>query len=139
MVLQPLKIRPPWYVWTHVSFPPVPAYGSIWVVLWLFFFRSAHSMFPQKTGNLLRGHFWESLVFRLHSKIGQIHLSIEAQCDHHNTRSFPLHRSDCEERYVSPRVLAQKQLQCLNNFGYSILSGVEVEFRLYEEKWEKVC
>ncbi len=24
--------------------------------------------------------FWESLVIRLHSEIGQIHLSIEAQC-----------------------------------------------------------
>ncbi len=29
-------------------------------------------------------YFWESLVFRLHSKIGQIHLSIEAQCDNHS-------------------------------------------------------
>ncbi len=25
---------------------PVPAYGSIWVVLWLFSFRSAHSTYP---------------------------------------------------------------------------------------------
>ena len=38
-----------------------PTYGSIWVVLWLFRFRSAHSTFPLKTGHLLRGHFWESL------------------------------------------------------------------------------
>ncbi len=34
-----------------------------------------------------RACFWESLVIRLHSEIGQIHLSIEAQClpmgDHH--------------------------------------------------------
>ncbi len=43
-------------------------------------------LFPQKKGHLLRGHFWESLVFRLHSKIGQIHLSIEAQCDHHTMK-----------------------------------------------------
>ncbi len=64
--------------------PPVPTYGSIWVVLWLSCFRSAPSTFPQKTGHILWGHFWESLVFRLHSIIGQIHLSIEAQCDHHN-------------------------------------------------------
>ncbi len=53
------------------TIPPAPAYGSMWVVLWLFCFRSAHSMFPQKTGHLLWGHFWESLVFRLHSKFGQ--------------------------------------------------------------------
>ncbi len=51
-----------------------------WVVLWLLFFRSAPSMFPPFTGPFLG---WESLVFRLHSKIGQIRLSIEAQCDHH--------------------------------------------------------
>ena len=38
---------------------------------------------PTKDRSPLWGHFWESLVFRLHSKIGQIHLSIEAQCDHH--------------------------------------------------------
>ncbi len=28
------------------SFPPVPAFGLIWVVLWLSFFRSAPSTFP---------------------------------------------------------------------------------------------
>ncbi len=38
---------------THVShsFPPVPASGSIWVVLWLLFFRSAPSTFPQRRGS----------------------------------------------------------------------------------------
>ncbi len=41
------------------SLPPVPAFGSIWVVLWLLFFKSAPFTFP--------------------SEIGQIHLSIEAQ------------------------------------------------------------
>ncbi len=35
------------------SFPPVPAFGSICVVLWLLFFRSAPSTFPQRTGYLL--------------------------------------------------------------------------------------
>ncbi len=54
------------------SFPPVPAFGSIWVVLWL--------LFPQRRGYLLGVCFLESLVFRLHSEIDQIHLSIEAQC-----------------------------------------------------------
>ncbi len=67
----------------HVSCPSVPAYGSICVVLPLFCFRSAPSTFPQKTGHLSWGYFLESLVFRLHSKIGQIHLSIEAQCELH--------------------------------------------------------
>ena len=33
--------------------PPVPAYGSIWVVLWSFCIRFSPSMFPQKTGHLL--------------------------------------------------------------------------------------
>ncbi len=37
----------------------------------------------KKQVTFFRGHFWESLVFRLHSKISQIHLSIEAQYDHH--------------------------------------------------------
>ena len=33
---------------THVPYiPPVPTCGSIWVVLWLFCFRSTPSMFPQ--------------------------------------------------------------------------------------------
>ena len=36
----------------------------------------------------LQGHFWESLLFRLHSKLAQIHLSIEAQCDHHTNRAL---------------------------------------------------
>ena len=111
--------------------PPVPTYGSIWVVLWLLvlkrilfvkFMKKFHKNDLAKRTNLceaissltqhiafildttlytrtgyfvlgplplrshkdrshLWGHFWESLVFRLHSEIGQIHLSIEAQCD----------------------------------------------------------
>ncbi len=64
---------------TH-SFPPVPAFGSIWVVLWLLFFRSTPSTFPQVGGYLLGTFFRESLVMRLYSEIGQIHLSIEVQC-----------------------------------------------------------
>ncbi len=79
----------PWELFTQCIIPPVPAvgYGSIGVVLWLLCFRSAPSTFPQKTGHLLRGHFWESLVFTnfrfsvVHSKIGQIHLSIEHGLD----------------------------------------------------------
>ncbi len=43
-------------------------------------FRSAPSTFPQRRGYLLGTCFRESLVIRLHSEIGQIHLSIEAQC-----------------------------------------------------------
>ncbi len=34
------------------SFPPVPVFGSIWVVLWLLFFRSAPSTFQQWRGYL---------------------------------------------------------------------------------------
>ncbi len=51
-------------------------------VLWLLFFRSPPSTFPQRRGYLLGACFRESLIIRLHSEIGQIHLSIEAQCDH---------------------------------------------------------
>ena len=36
--------------------------------------------------------FYGALVFRLHSKIGHIHLSIEAQCDHHRYYETPYHR-----------------------------------------------
>ncbi len=57
--------------------------GSIWIVLWLSCVRSAPSTFPQRTGLLYGAISWESLVFRLYSEIGQIHLSIEAQCDQH--------------------------------------------------------
>ncbi len=35
------------------SIPPLPTYGSIWVVLWLLFFRSAPCTFPQRKSNLL--------------------------------------------------------------------------------------
>ncbi len=41
------------YMLNTRSIPPVPTFGSIWVVLWLLFFRSASSTFPQKTGHLL--------------------------------------------------------------------------------------
>ena len=67
------------------SFPPVPAFGSIWVVLCLLFFRSAPSTFPLCIYGEVTFHgacFRESLVIRLHSEIGQIHLSTEAQSDH---------------------------------------------------------
>ncbi len=50
-------------------YPPVPAFGSIWVVLWLLIFRSAPSTFPQRRGYLLGACFRESLVIRLHSEI----------------------------------------------------------------------
>ncbi len=36
---------------------------------------------PIKNMSPSRGHFWEYLVFKI--TLGQIHLSIEAQCDHH--------------------------------------------------------
>ena len=45
---------------------PVPAFKSIWVVLWLLFFRCAPSTFPQMRGYLLGACFRESLVIRLH-------------------------------------------------------------------------
>ncbi len=44
------------------------------------FFRSAPSTFPRVRGYLLGAFFRESLVITLYSEIGQIHLSIEAQC-----------------------------------------------------------
>ncbi len=75
------------------QFMPTGQYGF---VLWLFCFRSAHLTFPQKTGHLLRGHFWLSLAFRLHSKIRQDHLSIEAQCGHHTKPSSQKSRKPFE-------------------------------------------
>ncbi len=39
------------------SFPPVPAFRSIWVVLWLLFFRSASSTFPSWAGYPSRSLF----------------------------------------------------------------------------------
>ncbi len=58
---------------------------KIWVVLWLFRFRSAHSRFPLKTGHLLRGHFWEFLVFRLHSKLARSILALKLSVTTTNT------------------------------------------------------
>ena len=47
---------------------------------------------PTKDRSPLQGNFWESLVFRLHSEIGQIHLSInppgETRGIHVNSASF---------------------------------------------------
>ncbi len=45
-------------------------------------FKPVLSTFPQRRGYLIGACFRESLIIRLHSEIGQIHLSIEAQCDH---------------------------------------------------------
>ncbi len=47
-----------------VKIPPVPAFGSIWVVLWLFVPGPLplHSHKRQVTLTPSRGHFWESLV-----------------------------------------------------------------------------
>ncbi len=62
------------------GFPQVPTFGSIWVVLWLSFFRSAPSTFELQQVTLRGVCFRESLVYRLYSEIDQIDLSIEAQC-----------------------------------------------------------
>ncbi len=64
----------------------IPPSSCLWVNMGcaqVILFQVRSLSVPQKTGHLLRDHFWECLVFRLHSKIGQIHLSVEAQCDHH--------------------------------------------------------
>ena len=75
------------------GYSPVPAFGSIWVVLWLLFLRSAPSTFPLQQVTLCGVCFWESLVFRLYSVIDQIHLSIEAQ---YGTACLPM--GDCHTR-----------------------------------------
>ncbi len=43
----------PGYASQYNWLPPVPTYGSTWVVLWLLFFRSAPSTFPQQTVHFL--------------------------------------------------------------------------------------
>ncbi len=65
--------------------PPVPTCGSIWVVLWLSYFRSAPSIFP------LQGHFRESLVFRLHSKLARSILALKLSV---TTTILKLHELD---------------------------------------------
>ncbi len=44
-----------------------------------------HSLYvPKENRSPSRGHFWETLVIvQITLEIGQNHLSIEAQCDHH--------------------------------------------------------
>ncbi len=62
------------------SLSPVPAFGSILVVLWLLFFRSAPSTFPSWAGYPSRSLFPGVPSRKIILEIGQIHLSIEAQC-----------------------------------------------------------
>ncbi len=57
--------------------PPVPIYGSIWVVLWLLFFRSAPSTFPQRTGHLFGAISGSPYPFRLHSKLARTILALK--------------------------------------------------------------
>ncbi len=59
--------------------------------------------------------FRESLVIRLHSEIGQIHLSIEAQCDHH-THILVL---GWEWLYCKIKLVSEKDftLKCENSDG----------------------
>ena len=58
---------------------PVPTCGSIiWVVLWLFCFRSTHSTFPQIDRPPLTGPFLRVPSLKITLQIGQNHLSIEA-------------------------------------------------------------
>ena len=52
----------------------------IWVVPFGYSFQVHSFNVPTYAGHLLWGQIWESLLFRLHSKFGQIHLSI----DHHS-------------------------------------------------------
>ncbi len=59
------------------NIPPVPAFGSIWVVLWLLFFRSAPSTFPQKTGHLLEPFLGVPSLLRLHSKSARTILALK--------------------------------------------------------------
>ncbi len=73
---------------------PVPTYGSTWVVLWLLF-AGPLPLCSLTNGPLFRVRFGESLVIRLYSEIGLLHLSIEAQCVSH---LLPL--GDCHIGYV---------------------------------------
>ena len=95
-------------------YPPVHAFGSIWVVLWLLFFRSVPSMFPLQQVTLLGVCFQESLVFRLYSEIDQIHLCIEAQC---GTACLPM--GDCHNMNGLTSVL-EILSQHFNNVNMSI-------------------
>ncbi len=62
------------------SIPPVHTSGSICVV-----FPVCSPFVPKKDRSPSRGHFLGSLVFQITLEIGQNHLSIEAQCDHHTS------------------------------------------------------
>ncbi len=49
-----------------------------------------HSLYvPTKNRSPSWGHFWESLVIYSTLEIGQNHLSIEGQCDHHSPYICP--------------------------------------------------
>ncbi len=72
-------------------------------------FRSAPSTFPAN-GPPIGVRFQESLVVRLHSGIGQIHLSIEAQCV-----TTLLSLGDCHtQRAYMPQFLSQCQASVIN-------------------------
>ncbi len=59
------------------SIPPVPTCGSIWVVLWLLFFKSAPCTFPQRTGHLLGAISGSPWSLRLHSKLPRTILALK--------------------------------------------------------------
>ena len=64
----------------------------------------AHSFNVPKIGRaLLLGQIWESLVFRLHSKFGQIHLSIEASVTTTGTAHYEHHRLVLEPKKLNFR------------------------------------
>ncbi len=86
---------------------------------------------PRKRGHLLWGHFWESLVFRLHSNIGQIYLSIEAQCGHLSSCYFVTELSQ------DPFLLVSKPLILRSTFQKS-QSFMPAQSETDQSKWDKI-
>ena len=61
-VFPPFQISHDHMVKNQRSIPPVPAFGSIWVVLLAIFFQACSLYVHTKDRSPSLGHFWESLV-----------------------------------------------------------------------------
>ncbi len=99
----------------------------MWIVLWLFLFRSTPSTFPLGQSTFRGLFLGVPSLNRLHSEIDQIHLSIEALC---GPARLPM--GDCH-RNSTP--LAKRVLQWCHFYekGYYLDKWYPLEYYFYEK------
>ena len=106
------------------SIPPVLTSGSIWVVLWLFVFRSAPSKFPQKTSHLLVAISGSPGLFRSHSKLARTIFSLS-----HEALFLKFHKTRLEvkilwQEHLSRCTLTQVSFSESNSLNKVVIFNV---------------